>query len=207
MSDIIFYLLSGILFGLSAGISPGPLLTLVISETVRHNLKEGIKIAFAPILTDLPIILVTIFVISKLANFYKIIGGISIFGGIYLFYLAYECFITKQIDMNVNPVKPNSIKKGIIANFLNPSPYLFWFTIGAPTTIKAYNINVTASILFIASFYVFIIGTKVVVALIVEKSRTFLKSNYYIYIMKFLGFVLALYGLIFLKDGIMSVFF
>lgn len=207
MRDIIFYLLSGILFGFSAGISPGPLLTLVISETLRHNLKEGIKIAFAPILTDLPIILVTIFVISKLANFYKIIGGISIFGGIYLFYLAYECFITKQIDMNVNPVKPNSIKKGIIANFLNPSPYLFWFTIGAPTTIKAYNINVTASILFIASFYVFIIGTKVVVALIVEKSRTFLKSNYYIYIMKFLGFVLALYGLIFLKDGIMSVFF
>ncbi len=46
------YLITGITFGFVAGISPGPLLALVISETIKHNHKEGIKIALSPLLTD-----------------------------------------------------------------------------------------------------------------------------------------------------------
>ena len=60
------FLFSGVVFGLSAGLSPGPLLTLVISETLKHNAKEGIKVSIAPILTDLPIVMITILVLSRL---------------------------------------------------------------------------------------------------------------------------------------------
>lgn len=55
----------GTFFGLTAGISPGPLLTHVITETIKHNRREGIRIAFAPLFTDLPIILVSSFVFSR----------------------------------------------------------------------------------------------------------------------------------------------
>ncbi|MCD6225405.1 MAG: hypothetical protein J7K32_07820 [Deltaproteobacteria bacterium] len=55
------FLTAGTILGLSAGLIPGPLLTLVISETLRHNIKAGIKIAVAPLLTDLPIIGLTFF--------------------------------------------------------------------------------------------------------------------------------------------------
>ncbi|UCD33501.1 MAG: hypothetical protein JSV38_06465 [Desulfobacterales bacterium] len=47
----------GVMFGLSAGFAPGPLLTLVITQTLRHGIKEGILTASAPVLTDAPIIL------------------------------------------------------------------------------------------------------------------------------------------------------
>jgi hypothetical protein len=46
----------GIIFGLSAGLAPGPLLMLVISDTLRHGIKAGVKVALAPVITDLPII-------------------------------------------------------------------------------------------------------------------------------------------------------
>ncbi|MDY6953588.1 MAG: LysE family translocator, partial [Thermodesulfobacteriota bacterium] len=49
----------GIVLGLSAGFAPGPLLALVISQTLRHNAVEGLKVALAPLVTDLPIILIT----------------------------------------------------------------------------------------------------------------------------------------------------
>ena len=63
------FLIAGIILGLSAGIAPGPLLTLVISETIQHNIKSGIKVALAPVITDIPIVLLTFFIISKLSSF------------------------------------------------------------------------------------------------------------------------------------------
>jgi len=54
----------GLILGLSAGFAPGPLLTLVISETLQHDLKAGVKVALAPIITDLPIIIFTLFILD-----------------------------------------------------------------------------------------------------------------------------------------------
>lgn len=57
---MIGFLLSGILLGLSGGLAPGPLLTLVASETLRHGARAGVRVALAPLLTDLPIVLATV---------------------------------------------------------------------------------------------------------------------------------------------------
>jgi len=54
------FLTIGTLLGLSAGLAPGPLLTLVISETLQHDIKSGVKVALAPFITDLPIIILTV---------------------------------------------------------------------------------------------------------------------------------------------------
>ena len=60
-------LASGVLLGLSAGLSPGPMLALVLAQTLRHGSREGCKIALTPLVTDPPIILVTLALASKLA--------------------------------------------------------------------------------------------------------------------------------------------
>jgi len=41
------YLLPGLALGLSAGISPGPLLTLVMTQTLKHGKGEGVKVSLA----------------------------------------------------------------------------------------------------------------------------------------------------------------
>ncbi|MBT4876955.1 MAG: LysE family translocator, partial [Desulfobacula sp.] len=46
---MIHYLTIGMVLGLSAGLAPGPLLTLVISETLLHDIRAGIKVAMAPL--------------------------------------------------------------------------------------------------------------------------------------------------------------
>ena len=61
------FFLIGTLLGLSAGLSPGPLLTLVVSETFRHDFKAGIKVAISPLITDLPIILLTVIILDRLS--------------------------------------------------------------------------------------------------------------------------------------------
>ena len=202
MTDTIHFLSVGIVLGLAAGISPGPMLALVISETLRHNRAEGMKIAFAPLLTDTPIVLLTLFVISKLSNSDIVLGVIAILGGLFVSYLAYESIKTKGLDLEIQEQKPQSIRKAVMANIFNPHPYIFWLTIGATTMQNASQKSTTAVVVFIAAFYVMLVGSKVAVALIVDKSRDFLKNKAYIWTMRILGLVLLGFAVFFIKDGL-----
>ena len=86
----------GMVLGLSAGLAPGPLLTLVISETLRHDIKSGVRVAVSPIFTDLPIILLTLGILSQLSDFRSILGIISLIGGCVILFMGYESMNPKN---------------------------------------------------------------------------------------------------------------
>lgn len=176
-------------------------MTLVISETLKHGTKEGIKVAVSPLITDLPIIIVTILVMSRIANIDYLLGMIAFGGSIFLIYLAFESIFFKGIKHDVEG-QASVIKKGVIANLLNPSPYVFWFTIGAPTILKAYHEGFIYAGLFLIIFYSVLIGSKVVIAAITGKSRHILSSKYYLYLIRFLGVVMFMFAIYFIKSGI-----
>ena len=201
MTQTITYLTMGAVFGLTAGISPGPLLTLVISETLRHNKTEGVKIAVAPLITDIPIVLLTIFILSKMASSDIVLGLISILGGIFIAYLGYDSIRSKGIEIDVQNLKPKSIRKGIIVNILSPHPYIFWLMVGAPITVKAYQASPVAAFAFIIAFYVMLIGSKISIALIVDKSRAILKNKVFIWTLRILGLVLMIFAILLIKEG------
>jgi len=196
------YLFSGLVLGLSAGLSPGPLLTLVITQTLKHGIGEGVKVSLAPLLTDLPIVVFALLVLNRLTSLNPILGSISLFGAGYLFYLGYESFRFKGTVYSGQAEAPHSFKKGITANFLNPSPYMFWLSIGGPLMLKAFGLGPAAAFLFIVPFYVLLIGAKCMVAVISGSSRHFLKSGYYVYTVRALGLLLCLFGLLFVKDAL-----
>lgn len=110
MIGIFTFLISGVVFGLSAGISPGPLLTLAISETLKFGKKEGVKIAIAPLITDIPIILLTVFILASLSKIGIFLGFISLIGGLFLFRVAYENFeeLYHKISTFSKPLKCES---------------------------------------------------------------------------------------------------
>ena len=114
-------------------------------------------------------------------------------------------YCIKSIEINIRNVKAHNFSKGILANFFSPHPYLFWLLVGAPFTIKAYNENLISAILFIMGFYIFIIGTKLFVAFITQKSKRFISTNKYLIIVKLLGFVLLIFSLILIKDGLQFI--
>ena len=68
----------GVVFGLAAGLMPGPLLALVIQQTLRHGPGEGIKVAAAPLLTDLPIVAAALFALDRLVDADGVLGAISL---------------------------------------------------------------------------------------------------------------------------------
>ena len=199
---MIHFLIIGTVLGLSAGFAPGPLLALVISETLKNDIKSGIKVALAPIITDFPIIILTLFVLSRLSDFHIILGIISLIGGGVILMMGYESLKTKGIKVNTQEHKPKSLSRGVLANALSPHPYLFWFSVGAPTMSTAMNHSLNASLAFIISFYVFLVGSKVLLAVLAGKSKHFLNGNLYIYTMRFLGIILCLLAIALFLDGL-----
>ncbi|MFC1840180.1 LysE family translocator [Thermodesulfobacteriota bacterium] len=201
MTSELTFIISGFLLGLS-GLIPGPLFTLVVSETLKHGIKEGVKVSASPLITDLPIILITILIFSRLSGIDHLLGAIAFIGSAFLIYLAFESLSFKGDGTGSDNRKSRSMRKGIIANFLNPSPYIFWFSIGAPTVVKAYKKGILHASLFVIIFYLTLVGSKVIIALITGKSKNFLSSSYYIYLIRFLGVVLLGFAVFFLKSGL-----
>ena len=198
-----YFLTVGILLGLSAGIAPGPLLTLVVSETLSGGVGAGFRVALSPLLSDLPIILFAVFFVSQFSEVQILLGAMSILGGIFVFYMGYESLRTEKINDDVlTPDSSRSLFRGVVTNLLNPHPYLFWFSVGAPTISKALSVSAVAPALFLVSFYVCLVGAKVALAKLVGRSRNFLQGHAYIYTMRFLGVVLCLFALTLLVDGL-----
>jgi len=196
------FLVMGTVLGLSAGMAPGPLLTLVISESLQHGIKAGMKVALAPLITDLPIIIVTVFLLSKLSDLHVILGTLSLIGGLFIFFLGYQGMRTKGAETDLKVKEPRSLLKGVLANALSPHPYLFWFTVGAPAVTRAMSRDTGAAAAFVVSFYIFLVGSKIALALLIGRSRSLFSSSGYLSTVRALGFILCILAFFLFRDGL-----
>ncbi|MDS4028903.1 MAG: LysE family transporter [Candidatus Contendobacter sp.] len=197
---MIAFLLSGILLGLSGGLAPGPLLTLVASETLRHGARAGIRVALAPLLTDLPIILATVLLLRPLTDQATPLALLHLSGGLYLAWLGLQGVRFRGAELE-STAPTDSLWRGVIANFLNPSPYLFWLAVGTPTVLAAWREGWPAAVAFVVAFYGLLVGSKVLLAVVLGRARHLLRSGGYIVLMRSLGLLLLIYALLFLRAG------
>jgi len=202
MAEAFLFLAFGCVFGLAGGFTPGPTTALVVAQTLRFGLADGIKVAIAPLLTDAPIIAVALVLMGQLARVEPVIGVVTLMGAAFLVYLAAESFRVRGVELPDDMIEPRSLRRGFMVNLLNPHPYLFWFVIGTPTLLKAASTSVFGAVLFVVGLYACLVGAKILVAWLVARSRSFLKSRGYLYVNRLLGIALAVFALLFLRDGL-----
>ena len=197
------FLISGIVLGLVEGYKPGPLTTVVITQTLKHNWKSGLKVAMSPLLTDGPIILICALIYRNLSNFAVGNSLLSLAGGCFLLWLAYDsAFKSNLIIENKVNERDDSLKRGIITNLLNPNPWSYWALIGAPFLIEAWNVEFWMPILFIAGFFTCLIGAKISVALLAGYGSNYLQGKNYRFLMYICSIILTLFAAIFFMNAI-----
>ena len=199
---MIHFLTMGLVLGLSAGLAPGPLLTLVVAETLKQNVGAGIRVALAPLISDLPIILVSVGILSTMSDFKAVLGAISLVGGGVVLRMGCKGLQTRALVINADVSTNNALAKGVLVNVLSPHPYLFWISVGAPVVHRAMAVNVAAAAGFVAGFYLLLVGSKVGLALLVGRSRAVIKGRAYVYTMRGLGLALCILALVLIKDGL-----
>ena len=207
MDSALAFVASGVVFGLGAGFAPGPLLALVLAESVRHGTAGGVQVAVAPLVTDPPIILLSLLLFTRIAEPGPILGVVSLAGGGVLLYLAAGTLAPLPAPAAGRPSgagarRFGSLARGVAANLVNPHPYLFWLVVGAPTLAQARAAGGLAVVGFVAGMYSCLVGAKVLTAVAAGRGRARLDSRYHRPALRLLAAALALLGIRSLWEGV-----
>jgi threonine/homoserine/homoserine lactone efflux protein len=121
---------------------------------------------------------------------------------VYVSWLAWESFAPMQLSNSPAQTNPNTWNKAFLTNILSPSPWLFWFTVGAASFLKAKSHHWIAVALFLIVFYVCLCGSKILLAIIADQARPFLGGKVHRLILRLLGLALALFSVLLFRDGL-----
>ena len=166
------YISLGLGMGLNAGISPGPLLALLVTASLRSGLAGGLRVALAPLVTDLPIIALSVLLVGNLPS--EATRWIGILGGVVVVWMGVGAIrsgrtATLPGEEGLRSEPRRELWRGVVVNVLNPHPYLFWATVGGPTMVRGWRESPMHALAFLAPFYVLLVGSKATIAWLVSR--------------------------------------
>ena len=177
------------------------MLLLIISETLRHGKRAGAKVACILLLTDAPIVLASGLLFTQITNMNMLLGGISIVGSIFLLNLGIKSIRDANSEFRDCTPRPLLLKEIMIANLVNPNPYLFWFTVGGPLMVRSFQHNWGTGVSFLLSFYTGLVGVKLILAISAGNSRNFLQGLLYRRTMQLLSMMMMGFAIYLMLEG------
>jgi len=187
---------AGVALGVIEGIKPGPLLTMVIRETLSGGLRAGVWTAAAPIFTDGPLIIVSLLAASWISTRPSILLAISILGAAYLLKMGIECFSIEPPSSDLAEIDvSDSFKRGVLTNLLNPNVYIFWFLIGGPLMASVADEEPLAPVAYAVTFLVSIIIVKSMIALAFDRTRGNLSRRSYSIMLSLCGVAMIFFAI------------
>ena len=196
------FVISGAVAGLTAGFMPGPLMVLVLGESLRFGTAAGVRASFAPLVTDAPIIAVSLLLARWMSGVEVLSGVIAMVGAGVLTLMAVESMRAQPPVAGADGTPRRSLLRGAVVNATSPHPYLFWFTVGAPTILRAGETGIEWALAFTVVFFSGLVGGKLVVAVVAGRSRHFIAGGVYRRVMGLLGFLLLGYAALLVRDGL-----
>jgi threonine/homoserine/homoserine lactone efflux protein len=148
------YLTLGAGYGFAAAVQPGPLQAYLVSRTLRHGWRRTLPALLAPLLTDGPIIVLVLVVLSRLPAWW--LQGLRFAGGAFILYLAWGVLRTCLRPVGQGSGEPagkRSLREAVLINLLNPNPYLFWSLVTGPILLKGWRESPAAGLGFLGAFY------------------------------------------------------
>ncbi|MFN8401504.1 MAG: LysE family transporter [Anaerolineales bacterium] len=150
------YLIQGIGFGFAAASQIGPFQTFLISQALTRGWKRALPGAFAPFISDGPIVLLSVLVLSQLPEWAQ--RAMYIFGGLFVLYLAYGSFKAWR-DFDETLAHPElsgqqTIFKAALTNALSPGAYLFWMFVTGPILVRGWRETPINGLGLLIGFYV-----------------------------------------------------
>ncbi len=186
----------GLSLGLGAGLTPGPMTALAVSTTLERGLRAGVQVACAPLVTDGPILLLSLWVLGGLPA--PAVAALGVAGGLYLVWLGLRTARSAARPQAATSPEGRlaDLRRAVAVNFLSPSPYLFWVGVGSPIVREAWTRSPLAAVAFLAPFFGLLVGSKVAVAWAVAAGGRRLSERGYQRAAQVAGYLLSGTGLL-----------
>jgi threonine/homoserine/homoserine lactone efflux protein len=166
-------ILLGSSFAFAAAAQPGPLQAYLIAQTLANGFRRTIPAAFAPILSDIPIAALVLFVLTSIPPAFVL--GLQFVGGSFLLYLAYgayKTFRSYQFDLpDAAMTVRQTFFRAVLVNLLNPNAYIGWGLIMGPLVARAWQQSPLSSFAVIAAFYATMILVTIAILALFSRAR------------------------------------
>lgn len=197
-------LLLGLSIGLGAGISPGPLLVLVVTSTLRAGWRAGALSACAPLVSDLLVVGGVLLVLDRLPEqslaVLGVVGGaLVIASGVRTCLESRSAQLVRAQDTAAGS-SIRALRQAAVVNLISPHPWVAWATAMGPLTISTWREGAGGAVALVAGFYVMLIGAKIAVAALVASGRHRLSIPGYRRALFSAGILLGLAGAVLLLE-------
>ena len=147
------YFIFGITYAFACVVQPGPFQAFLFSQSIINGWRKTIPLVFAPLLSDLPVILLVLLVLTNVPHL--VLQVLQIVGGLFLLYLAINAFKSWRTYIpNVKQDVPQlNILKAVLVNLLNPNPYIAWSLVMGPILIESWSKSPANGIVLLTGFY------------------------------------------------------
>lgn len=161
MTPWLSYLTQGALLGGAAAAQPGPFQAYLLSQVLSAGWRHTLPAAFAPLISDGPIIALMLFVLSRTPDWF--LAALQLIGGFFLLYLAWLTLraVRAAASTEAAPAPTSgrqSVLRAAMMNALSPGPYIFWGTIGGPIVVSGWRESPWYGVSFFLGFYPALIG-------------------------------------------------
>jgi threonine/homoserine/homoserine lactone efflux protein len=130
--------------------------------------------------------------VGQLTGLDLALGVLSLVGAVFLTWLAWDTWRISELHVSLSDEKPGTLAKSIGVNLLNPHPYIFWFTVGGPMVVQAWNSGTLSLVAFLGGFFTCLVGAKMSMALLIGRFRQGFQGRTYAWTMR--GLALMLLG-------------
>jgi threonine/homoserine/homoserine lactone efflux protein len=169
------YLIQGIGYGFAAAAQPGPFQAYLISQTLSNGWRRTLPAALAPLISDGPIIVLTLAVLSHVPVWFQ--RFLYIAGGLFILYLAYSAFVAwrnfDEAGVVTHSGSRQSAVRAAMMNALSPGPYLYWSLVTGPILLAGWRKAPVNGIGFLVSFYATIILSLIAIIVVFGTARRF----------------------------------
>ncbi len=198
-------ILKGVLLGLTLSIMIGPALFALIQTSIHRGFKAGAKLAIGISLSDITVLLLCYFGVSRLLIspenrlIVGIIGGIILISfGIYTFIHKPQIVKNNLKDTEIKFKGPKSITyilKGYFLNITNPGVWALWVTAMAGIS-ATFGPHTNSVIHFFIGTLVTVLSTDITKCFIANKIKRHLNIKYRTALNRFVGVILIFFGLV-----------
>lgn len=191
-------ILTALVLGILAGMAPGPYTTMVVGTALERGFRPAARLALAPLVTDVPPLVVTALVLERLSNAALTFLGIG--GGLVVCYIGVRFLRSWRAGVvAVDPEHPVAVPSArfwhvALGTLLSPVPWLFWLIVGSPLMLRSWARSQTEGMLFIGIVFAMNIGTATGLAWGASHGRRFLAVEWQRRVLGGVGAVLVMAG-------------
>jgi len=186
---------------LSGALMPGPLLTVTISESMRHGFKVGPLLMTGHALLEFFLVMAVILGLGPYLKLPPVMGAIALLGGLLLIYLGVDMIRARvRLALDHEPGEVHAtyarhpIVIGVLASLANPYWTLWWATIGLGYLLAVRGLGFPGLAAFFLGHITADYAWYSLVSFGVSRGKTLLSDNSYRQMIRTCGLVLLCFG-------------